>query len=62
MKKNNKLYRISGGRGLWCIEWTDGGAWKATSYQYKCDLDRAEKCFKQQGYKLQTETCKGNDK
>lgn len=53
MEKHTKFYKVGGYKGHWWLQWTDGGAWKTTSYQYKVDLNRAEKCFKQQGYKLQ---------
>jgi hypothetical protein len=53
MEKHAKYYKVGGCKGNWWLQWTDGGAWKTLPYQYKGDLNRAEKCFKEQGYQLQ---------
>jgi len=55
MDKETKLYKLGGSKGHWWLQWTDGGAWKTTSFQYVADLKRLEKILKGQGYKRQTE-------
>jgi len=55
MDKDTKLYKLGGSKGHWWLQWSDGGAWKTTSFQYVSDLKRTEKILKGQGYKRQTE-------
>lgn len=47
-----KQYKLGGSKGHWWLSWTDGNGWKTTNYQYKGDLNRAEKIFKEQGFVL----------